>query len=134
MFGEAVAAGTTRPAAATRIAAQTPNRSDTGRLPPVRRQHPAQSLLQLDLGFPAEQLPGASDVGLAYLGIVDRQCLEDDLALRVRHLEEVLRELEDRELARVADVDGEVLTALGKQEDPADQVVHVAEAPRLRAV
>src|SRR6476661_8314692 len=120
MFEEAVAAGTAKPAAATRIAAQTPNRSDTDRLPPVGRQHPAQSLLQLDLRLPAEHLPGAGDVGLAHLGVVDRQRLEDDLALRARHLDDVLRELEDGELARVPDVDGQVLAALGEQDDPAD--------------
>ena len=46
----------------------------------------------------------------------------------------VSRELEQRELLRVADVDGQVLADSASSDEPADQVVDVAEAPRLRAV
>src|SRR5256885_2449512 len=40
-------------------------------LPSEAGQHAAQPLFQLDLRFPAQQLPGSSDIGLANLGIVD---------------------------------------------------------------
>ena len=46
-----------------------------------------------------------------------------------------LRELEHRHLViGVADVDRQVLVARREQVEPADQVVDVAERPRLRAV
>ena len=49
-------------------------------------------------------------------------------------LDHLLGELEQRELVRVADVHRQVLAALREQDQPADEVVDVAEAPRLRAV
>ena len=54
--------------------------------------------------------------------------------LRAARLEHLLGELENRVLARVADVDRQVLAGLGQQDEAADEVVDVAEAPRLRAV
>src|SRR6266508_728877 len=105
MRAEAVAAGTQKPAAAARVAARTHPRLDTYRLPAVRREQAPQSLLELDLRLPAEDLAGARDVRLPHLGIVDRQRLVHDLALRARELEDALRQLQDRELLRVADVD-----------------------------
>src|SRR5690242_6983883 len=134
MCFDAFAAGTARPAAAARAAASTQYGLDTDGLAPVRREHPAQPFLELDLGLPLEHLAGSGDVGLADLRIVHRQRLEDELAGRSGDLQHVLRELEDRELAGVADVDRQVLLALGEEDDPADQVVDVTEAPRLRAV
>src|SRR4051794_28540207 len=50
-------------------------------LPSEAGQHAPQPLFKLDLRFPAQQLPGSGDVGLANLGIVDGQCFEHDLAL-----------------------------------------------------
>src|SRR6476661_3884354 len=122
------AAGTHNPAAPARVAATRRQRLDTNRLVTVRREHPAQALFQLDLGLPAEDLPCARDIRLAYLGVVHRQRLVHDLARRSRQLDDRLRELEDRELARVAEIDGQVLPALGEQHEPADEVVHVTEA------
>jgi hypothetical protein len=51
-------------------------------LPSEARQHSPKPLFQLDLGLPAQQLPGSRDVGLADLRIVDWQCFEHDFALR----------------------------------------------------
>ena len=45
-----------------------------------------------------------------------------------------LGQLEDRELTRVADVHRQVLARLGEQDQTADQVVDVTEAPCLRPV
>src|SRR3954470_6542712 len=112
MPGAALAAGTHNPATATRVAARSHQRLDTNRLAAVRREHPAKALFQLDLGLPAEDLLCAGDVGLALLGIVDRQRLVHDLARRTGHLQNCLRQLEDRELARVAEIDREMLPTL----------------------
>src|ERR671937_592587 len=106
---------------------------DTDGLPAEGREHPSEPLLQLDLRLPAEHLPRTGDVGLAHLRIVDRERLVDDLAPRAGHPKHRLGELVERELTRVADVHRQVLLALGEQHEPADQVIDVAEAPRLRA-
>src|SRR5581483_8233083 len=98
-----------------------------------RRDRPTQAFLELDLWLPAEDLARAGDVRLPHLRVVLRQRLEDDLALRVGEPDDELRELEQRELGWVADVDRMMLVAAGEQVEPADQVVDVAEAPRLLA-
>src|SRR3954463_9009605 len=98
------------------------------------RQHAPQPLLELELRLPAQHLPGSGDVGLANLRVVDRQRLVDDLALRRRDVDNCFREVENRKLVRVAEVDREVLVALGEQLEAADQVVDVTEAPRLLAL
>src|SRR5262245_8738897 len=129
------AEGATRPARTARPAAT--NATSVSRLridSPHRRQHPAQSFLECDLRLPAEQLLRAGDVRLADLRIVHGQRFEHDLARRLGHADHGLRELENRELARVAEIHGQMLLARGKQIKAADQVVHVAEAPRLRSV
>src|ERR1051325_7495740 len=94
-------------------------------LPSEGGQHAPQSLFELDLRLPAQHLPGSGDVGLANLRIVDGQRLVDDLALRRRDPDNSLRELENRELVRVAEVDRQVLVALGEQGGPTDQGGHV---------
>src|SRR5437868_6156941 len=99
-----------------------------------RGQHPPQALLELNLGFPAEQLPRPRDVRLPDLRVVDRQRLEDDLALRAGQLQHGAGELEQGELAWVAEVDREMLAAAGEQVEAADQIVDVAEAAGLGAV
>src|SRR5438128_8976998 len=100
MCSLALAAGATR-----RKAAQTArNVLHTDGLPAEGREHPSEPLLQLDLGLPAEHLPGPRDVRLADLRIVDRKRLVHDLARRAGHTEHGLRELVERELARVPDV------------------------------
>src|SRR5712691_5004788 len=123
MCGAAPAEGTTRSAATSAVAARTPNRLHTDGLPPERSDHPPQPLLELHLGLPAEDLLRTSDVGLPLLRVVDRQGLEDDLALRAGHLEHGLGELEQRELVRVAEVHRQILAALREQDEAFDQVV-----------
>ena len=105
------------------------------RRPRVRaRRWSSEAVLQLDVRLPAEQLLGAGDVGLPHLRIVHGKRLEDDLARGAREPDDRLGELEQRLLVRVAEVDRKMLAGLCEQDDPANQVVHVAEAPRLRAV
>src|SRR5215210_3281999 len=99
-----------------------------------RRVELAQSLVETHLGFPPEYLLGACDVGLPDLGVVDGERLIDDLAAAAPDLEHLLGQLEQGELLRVADVDGQVLTALGQRHQAPDQVVDVTEAPSLGAV
>src|SRR6187200_3193053 len=106
----------------------------TRRVSLERPQSAAQPLVQLDLRLPAEDLARARDVRLAHLRVVDRQRLVEDLARRAGRREDRLRELEDRVLARVADVHRQVLAGLGEQGEAANQVVDVTEAARLGAV
>ena len=68
----------------------TPMRLGNDRLPSEHRQHPAQPFLELDLGRPTEELPGARDVRLAHLWVVDGERLIDDLALRARDAQDGL--------------------------------------------
>src|SRR3954467_8073130 len=68
-------------------------------------QPAAETLLQVDLRRPAEDLPRAGVVWPPPLRIVGRQGLEDDLARRAGDADHGLRELEHRRLViGVADV------------------------------
>src|SRR5918911_2069436 len=87
-------AGTARPATATAAAAASATRLHTYRLPTERREHAAQTFVEVDLRLPAEDLLRPGDVGLALLRVVDRQRLVDDLARRAGDLEHLLRELD----------------------------------------
>src|SRR6185437_6273270 len=49
-----------------------------------------QPLVEADLRLQAEDLAGSGDVGLAHLGIVDRQPLEDDLRARAGQRDDLL--------------------------------------------
>src|SRR3954453_12398036 len=135
---EAVAApsATSVTASATATASDERRTLDTKRfrLSSERVEQAAKSLLEAYLGLPPQNLTRPRDVGLAHLGVVDRQRLEDDLAGRAGGLDHGLRQLQQRHLLRVADVDGQVLLALRQRDQSADQVVDVAEAPRLGAV
>src|SRR5918911_5134131 len=104
------------------------NALHTDGLPAEGREHPSEPLLQLDLRLPAENLLRPRDVRLADLRIVDRERLVDDLARRAGHPKHGVGELVEGELARVPDVHRQVLPALGEEDEPADQVVDVAEA------
>src|SRR5919197_2529615 len=103
-------------------------------LPPEARQQPPEPLLELHFRLPAQHLPGAGDVGLANLWIVHGQRLVHDLALRRCDSDNCLRELQDRKLLGVAEVDRQVLPTLGEQVEPADEIVDVTEASCLRAL
>src|SRR5947207_1746589 len=133
MWALADAAGTHRPAAAKTIAAKTPRRLGNEWLPPEARKHAAQSFLELNLRLPAEELARPGDIGLPDLRIVDRQRLVDDLALRACDAQDGLGQLVERELPGVAEVHRQVLAGLGQQDEPLNEVVHVAEAPCLRS-
>ena len=83
---------------------------------------------------PSRAARGARDVGAALLGIVrgsasNTMRLSD--AVRADHL---LGQFQQRELLRVADVDGEMLVGFGEPRGCLDQVVDVAERAGLAAV
>src|SRR5215218_3634695 len=132
----APAAGTATRAAANTVAAASAMRLRNDRLPARRAQaqRALEAVIELDLRLPAEDLARAGDVGLALLGVVLGQRLVHDLARGAGDPEDRLREVEDRELARIAEVDRQVLAARREQEQPANEVVDVAEASCLRAV
>src|SRR5438876_2986011 len=134
MCAPAPAAGTPSPTASSRTATTTPMRLRNERLPPERPDHAPESLLELDLRFPAGHLARARDVRLAHLRIVDRKSLVDDLALRAGDAKDRLREVVHRELVRIAEVHRQVLVGLRERDETADQIVHVAKASRLRPV
>src|SRR3954451_15041670 len=94
----------------------------------------AQALAQLDLRLPPEDLARQRDVGLADLGVVHGGRLVHDLRPRAGDLDNRLRELQQRELVGIADVDRMVVARLGEADDPVDEVGDVTERPRLRAV
>src|SRR5512133_4094466 len=98
-------------------------RLNTHWLPSEGGQHPAQALLELDLGLPAQNLRCARDVRLACLRIVNGQRLVDDLAFRSRHADDCFRELQDRKLVRVPELGWQVLLAHRQEVHPVGQVV-----------
>ena len=92
--------------------------------------------VQRDRGLPAEQRPGPGDVGLALGRIVLRQRPAHELRGRAGHRQHLLGQLQDGELARVAEVDrpGHVVGRGHHPQKPRDQVVGIAEAAGLAAV
>src|SRR5215211_5945208 len=85
-------------------------------------QRPAQALAELDRRLPAEDLAREGDVGPAHLRVVRRQRLVDDLRPRPGDVDHRVRQLEQRELVGVADVDRIVEAGLRQPDDPVDQV------------
>src|SRR5436305_6417181 len=134
MWRAACAAGTARAAAKTRIAAKTPICLRNDRLPSEAGQHPPQPVLELNFRLPVEELLCARNVRLPHLRIVNGKRLVDDLALRSGDAEDRVGEALERELARVAEIDGKVLVRFGECDEAPDQVVDVTEAPCLGAI
>jgi hypothetical protein len=99
------------------------------------RDRPAQSFPERNGGLPAQQALGTGDVGAALGGIVLGQGTVLDLEPLAAQRRDLVRQLPDRELARVAEVHGIVDTVgLHQPDQPADQVVHVAEGAGLLAL
>src|SRR4051794_26054509 len=76
----------------------------------------AEALLERDGRFPAEKIFGAGDIGTSLRRVVLGQRLEHNPAVGAGRGDHLRGELEERELLRVADVDGFVLT--GDREPP----------------
>src|SRR5205823_1023195 len=95
---------------------------------------PLEALVAADLRLPPEQLAGPRDVRLADLRVVLRQRLEDDPALAAGELAHLLRELQNGDLGRVAEVDRVVEVGPQQPVDALDEVGDVAEAAGLLAV
>src|ERR671929_2096897 len=95
-FPLAVAPAVTSPATRTVARVNTISFLDMNSLslPFLRGQHSAQPLFECHFRLPAEHLLGARDVGLAHLGIVDREGFVHDLALRRGDADDGLGELE----------------------------------------
>ena len=92
------------------------------------------SFFEFHLRFPAEDFFRAPDVGLAHLRVVHRQRLVFDPRFRPGDADDLLGELFDRHLARVADVDRLVEIRLREPINPVDQIGDVTERAGLRAV
>src|SRR4051812_41547810 len=138
MCGAVVAAGAARPTTAHAAARTATNRLYTRWFPPQRGQPAAQAFFEIDLGLPTEHVARARDVGpphLRVVGEVVRRRLERDLARRAGDADYGLRQPEHGQLVvGVPDVDRQVLVRLGERHEPANGVVGVAEAARLRSV
>src|SRR5229473_2722762 len=107
----------------------------TGELAAEPLDRGAKPAVEGDAGLPAEQRAGAGDVRAALAGVVLRERTHrSHLAPAPRRAADRLGELEQRELVGVAQVHGQPVAALPDREQAVDQVVHVAEAARLRAV
>src|SRR5580765_8167118 len=87
-----------------------------------------QPLLEIRPRFPAEQLAREPDVGLTDLRVVDRQRTVHDATVPTHQSQDRLRELEDRHLARVAEVHGAAVAGPEEPDDALDEIRDVAEA------
>ena len=95
-----------------------------------------QAFAERDLWLPVQLAAGQGDIGLALRRIVGRQRPVDEFGLRAGQFDHQLRQLQDRELAGVAEVHRarKIVRTVHHPDDAFHQVVPVAEAARLRAV
>src|SRR5215470_15373851 len=99
------------------------------------RDRRPQPLLQGYARLPAEQRPRPRDVRPTLLRVVlGQRTYRADLSAAPRHPAYHFRQLDERELVRVPQVDGQAVASLPQREEPVDEVVHVTEASRLLAV
>eukprot|EP00197_Chlamydomonas_leiostraca_P003887 CAMPEP_0202867288 /NCGR_PEP_ID=MMETSP1391-20130828/9101_1 /ASSEMBLY_ACC=CAM_ASM_000867 /TAXON_ID=1034604 /ORGANISM="Chlamydomonas leiostraca, Strain SAG 11-49" /LENGTH=416 /DNA_ID=CAMNT_0049547319 /DNA_START=82 /DNA_END=1333 /DNA_ORIENTATION=+ len=96
--------------------------------------HAAQALAQRHLGLPPQRALDLGDVGLALAGVVRRVLAEHNLRLGVDHLLDQVGQLQHRELAGVAHVEGARVRPLHHGDHAVDEVADVLEGARLRAV
>src|SRR5262249_36528016 len=94
----------------------------------------AQAGLEVDFGFPAEQVFCFGDVGAALFGIVLRKLLVTDVALGSGYLNHAASAIYDRELLRIANVYREVLVAFCEAQKAFNFIAHVTETARLSTV
>src|SRR5262245_41226363 len=97
-------------------------------------QRDAQALRARYLPLPAQEVARPADVRLADLGVVLRQRAELDRAAGAREGANLLGELQNRHLVRVAEIHRLVEVGLEQTPDSLDEVADVAEAACLRAV
>src|ERR1022692_3961133 len=95
-----------------------------------------EAILEADRGLPSEQCFGLFDVRLTLLRIIARQGLVADLRRPTHLAQDFLRELQDCELVRIADIDrtSDRSRRVHHQHHRAHQIVHVAEAAALLAI
>src|SRR5688572_4379392 len=95
-----------------------------------------QPRFELYRRLPFQHLPGERNVRLALLRVVARQLPAHDLRARPGEPDHLLGELEDGGLAGIAQVDRprDLVAGVHEPDQRLDQVVHVAEGARLRAV
>ena len=95
-----------------------------------------ETFVEGDFGLPAEFALGDGDVGAAHLRVVAGQRAEHNLALATNLLDDLLGELEHRELTRVAEVDGarEVIVGRHHAQHTLDEVADILEGTRLLTV
>src|SRR6266566_1497900 len=93
-----------------------------------------QAVLERYLRFPTKRAFRPRDVRLTHLRIVDGQWALDDLAFAPRQAQHQLGQLADGEFVWVPEVRRLAVAMLEEAHDPVDQIIHVAEGARLRAV
>src|SRR3989344_4230558 len=95
-----------------------------------------EALIESGLGFPTEPVPRQRNVRLPLQRVVARERFLHDLRLRADERDYFLRQIEDREFARITQVNGpcEVIGATHEADEALDHVVHIAERTRLLAV
>ena len=81
-----------------------------------------QTLAQLDLRFPTEELFRFGDVGTAAGGVVLREGMKDYFGLRASDGEYLARALKDGPLVGVADVDREMFVRVREEHDAIDEI------------
>src|SRR3954462_8633985 len=90
-----------------------------------------QPVVELDLGLPPQLCPRHGDVWLTDGRVVLGSRDELDLATAAGEVADALGELKHGELVRVAKVDRACQVAAEQQQEPANEVVHVADAAGL---
>src|ERR1041384_858198 len=89
-----------------------------------------KTFLEIDLRFPAENIPGLRDLGLPHLRIILGKRLVNNRALRIRKRNNPVSEFQDRHFMRVADVYRQMMLDLEQLLYAGDEVVDVLKAPR----
>src|SRR5208282_1984192 len=95
---------------------------------------PDDSLIERALRLPAKESPGSRNVGLAYLGIIDRERAVFDPRGTSYDLNDPFGEFPDRHFDRIADVNWAMLRAHRQSEETLDQVGDITEGARLAPV
>src|SRR6185312_12542822 len=98
----------------------------------INRLH--QPLGQIHFRLPLQNLLRLRDVRPALFGIVLRQRLENNFALRTRHPNNLLRELQHRHLRGVPDIHRQIIIAHHQPINPLNQIRHITKAARLPAL
>src|SRR4029077_8885780 len=99
-----------------------------------RRDRLLQPDAEGDGRTPVQEGTRAGDIGTPLLGIVFRKRLVGNLAAARAELADQVRQLEDRDLGGISNIDRIAVVGVKQGNDAFDQVVDIAEAAGLRTV